>query len=134
LHISADKAANGIQPAAKHFFFSPAHTLTVTWSDGVTANVDLSPVIAQGDVFASLQDAVYFVEKTRVVTDRLGLEWAEPRRISPQTRCVFGRSPRKVKRSSATWICNRTLLCLALPFFETVTSGAFHLERGPPSG
>ena len=38
----------------------PDHTVTVTWSDGVEAVVDLSPVIAKGDVFASLQDGHYF--------------------------------------------------------------------------
>jgi hypothetical protein len=53
----------------------PNHTLTVTWSDGVSAIVDLSPVIAKGNVFAPLQDAAYFVGKMRVATDRLGLEW-----------------------------------------------------------
>jgi hypothetical protein len=57
----------------------PNHTLTVTWSDGVTAVVDMSPVIAQGNVFAPIQDAGYFVEKMRIATDRLGLEW--PNRV-----------------------------------------------------
>jgi Protein of unknown function (DUF2442) len=55
------------------------HTVTVTWSDGVTAVVDLSPVVAKGNVFAPLQDAIYFVEKMRVAADRLGLEW--PNRV-----------------------------------------------------
>lgn len=57
----------------------PNYTVTVTWSDGITAIVDLSPVIAKGNVFAPLQDAAYFVEKMRVATDRLGLEW--PNRV-----------------------------------------------------
>ncbi len=57
----------------------PNHTLTVTWSDGVTADVDLSPVIAKGNVFAPMADAAYFVEKMRIATDRLGLEW--PNRV-----------------------------------------------------
>jgi hypothetical protein len=57
----------------------PNHTVTVTWSDGVTADVDLSPVIAKGNVFAPMQDATYFVAKMRVATDRLGLEW--PHRV-----------------------------------------------------
>jgi hypothetical protein len=37
----------------------PDHTLTVTWSDGVTAVVDMLPVIAQGDVVAPMRDAAY---------------------------------------------------------------------------
>jgi hypothetical protein len=55
------------------------HTVTVTWSDGVTADVDLSPVIAKGNVFTPLADAAYFVAKMRIATDRLGLEW--PNRV-----------------------------------------------------
>ncbi len=57
----------------------PNHTLTVTWSDGVSAVVDMSPVIAQGDVFAPMRDADYFVGKMRIATDGLGLEW--PNRV-----------------------------------------------------
>jgi hypothetical protein len=57
----------------------PNHTVTITWSDGVTAVVDLSPVIAKGNVFAPMQDATYFVERMRVAPDRLGLEW--PNRV-----------------------------------------------------
>jgi hypothetical protein len=58
---------------------SPDHTVTVTWSDGMTAVVDLAPLIAKGDVFAPMQDAAYFVGKMRIATDRLGLEW--PNRV-----------------------------------------------------
>jgi hypothetical protein len=57
----------------------PNHTVTVTWSDGVTADVDLSPVIAKGNVVVPMQDASYFVAKMRIATDRLGLEW--PNRV-----------------------------------------------------
>ena len=57
----------------------PDHTVTVIWSDGVTADVDLSPVIAKGKVFAPMQDARYFVDNMRVAPDRLGLEW--PNRV-----------------------------------------------------
>ena len=55
------------------------HTLTVTWSDGLSAVVDMSPVIAHGGVFAPMRDADYFVGKMRIATDRLGLEW--PNRV-----------------------------------------------------
>ena len=53
------------------------HTLTVTWSDGVSAIVDMSPVIALGNVFAPMQDADYFVGKMRIAADSLGLEWPD---------------------------------------------------------
>ena len=55
----------------------PNHTVTITWSNSVTADVDLSPVIAKGNVFASVADAAYFVAKMRIGTDRLGLEWPD---------------------------------------------------------
>jgi hypothetical protein len=64
-----------IQKATAH----PDHSVTITWSDGVEAVVDLAPVIAKGKVFAPLQDPGYFVEKMRVADDRLGLEW--PNRV-----------------------------------------------------
>ena len=57
----------------------PDQTVTVTWSDGVSADVDLSPVIAKGNVFAPMADAAYFVTKMRIAVDRLGLEW--PNRV-----------------------------------------------------
>jgi hypothetical protein len=55
------------------------HTVTITWSHGVEAMVDLGPIVAKGKVFAALQDASYFVERMRAAADRLGLEW--PNRI-----------------------------------------------------
>ena len=55
------------------------HTLTITWSDGVEAVVDLGPVVAKGKVFATLQDPAYFVEQMQIADDRLGLEW--PNRV-----------------------------------------------------
>jgi hypothetical protein len=64
-----------IQKAIAH----PDHTLTITWSNGVGAMVDLGPVVAKGKVFAPLQDPAYFVENMRVANDRLGLEW--PNRV-----------------------------------------------------
>jgi hypothetical protein len=57
----------------------PDHTVTVTWSDGVTAAVDLLPVIAKGNVFTPLKDPRYFVDEMRIAPDRLGLEW--PNRV-----------------------------------------------------
>jgi hypothetical protein len=57
----------------------PDHTVTVIWSDGVEAVVDLSPVIAKGNVFAPLQDGHYFAANMRIADDRLGIEW--PNRV-----------------------------------------------------
>src|SRR4051795_2467158 len=57
----------------------PDHTMTVTWSDGVSAVVDLAPAIAKGRVFAAMREPSYFVERMRVAEDRLGLEW--PNRV-----------------------------------------------------
>jgi hypothetical protein len=55
------------------------HTVTITWSDGVSAVVDLAPVVAKGKVFTEMQEPGYFVEHMRVADDRLGLEW--PNRV-----------------------------------------------------
>lgn len=51
------------------------HTVTITWSDGVEAAVDLGLVVAKGKVFAAMQDPAFFVGKMRIADDRLGLEW-----------------------------------------------------------
>jgi len=64
-----------IEKATAH----PDHTVTVTWSDGVEAVVDLAPVIVKGKVFAAMREPAYFVENMRVADDRLGLEW--PNRV-----------------------------------------------------
>jgi hypothetical protein len=57
----------------------PDHTVTITWSDGVVAAVDLGPVVAKGKVFAAMQDPAFFVEHMHIAGDRLGLEW--PNRV-----------------------------------------------------
>lgn len=62
-----------IRKAAAH----PNHKVTVTWSDGVAAVVDLAPVVAKGKVFAAMQDPDYFTRHMRVADDRLGLEWPD---------------------------------------------------------
>ena len=54
-------------------------TVTVTWSDGVTARIDLGHVVAKGNAFAPLQDAGHFAARMQVAADRLGLEW--PNRV-----------------------------------------------------
>ncbi len=57
----------------------PDHTVTVIWSDGVTAAVDLAPVVVKGNVLTPMEDADYFVGRMRITTDKLGLEW--PNRV-----------------------------------------------------
>lgn len=57
----------------------PDHTVTIIWSDGVEAVVDLAPVVGKGKVFTPLQDPGYFVKEMRIAHDRLGLEW--PNRV-----------------------------------------------------
>lgn len=64
-----------IEAATAH----PDHTVTVTWSDGVRAVVDLAPVIAEGKAFAAMRQPGFFVEHMRIADDRLGLEW--PNRV-----------------------------------------------------
>ena len=53
----------------------PDHRVSITWSDGVTAEVDLSPVLTTGPVFEAMRDGRYFAGRMRVADDRLGLEW-----------------------------------------------------------
>jgi hypothetical protein len=48
-----------IEKATAH----PDHTVTITWSDGVEASVDLGPVVAKGKVFTAMQDPAFFVEQ-----------------------------------------------------------------------
>jgi hypothetical protein len=55
------------------------HTVSITWSDGVQAVVDLMPAIAKGKVFAPLRDPKFFVDQMRVADDHLGIEW--PNRV-----------------------------------------------------
>ena len=52
----------------------PNYAVTVTWSDGVSAVVDLAPVIAKGNVFCAHAGPTYFVEKMQIAPDRLDLE------------------------------------------------------------
>jgi hypothetical protein len=90
----------------------PDYTVTVTWSDGVTAAVDLAPVIAKGPVFAAMREPGYFVEHIRIAADRLGLEW--PNRVDfsadglrfrafpEEAEAEFGGKDRKASAAPAT--------------------------------
>ena len=59
----------------RHATPHPDGTVTITWSDNVTATVDLNPVVSKGRVFAPMQDAQFFVNGMKVAEDQLGLEW-----------------------------------------------------------
>ena len=51
------------------------HTVTITWSDGVTASVDLKPYVTRGGVMAPLQDMTFFREKMAILDRGLGITW-----------------------------------------------------------
>ena len=53
----------------------PDHTVTIAWSDGITAAVDLKTLVAKGNLFAPMQDPKFFVTNMRLAADRLGIEW-----------------------------------------------------------
>ena len=62
-----------IESAVAH----PDHTVTITWSDGVTGTVDFLPVIDRGGWFTPLRDGDYFVSTMVVLPDGAGLTWPE---------------------------------------------------------
>jgi hypothetical protein len=51
------------------------HSVTITWSDGARARVDLGRFIARGGVFAALGDAGWFVREMRILPAGIGLAW-----------------------------------------------------------
>lgn len=57
----------------------PDFTVSITWSDGIAATVDLTPAIAKGVVFAAMRDPAYFAANMHIAGDRIGLEW--PNRV-----------------------------------------------------
>ena len=55
----------------------PDHTVTVTWSDGVSGVVDFLPIIDRGGWFTPLRDGDYFVATMTVLPGGRGLTWPE---------------------------------------------------------
>jgi hypothetical protein len=53
----------------------PDHTVAITWADGVSGTVDFAPFIARGELFAQLQDPLYFVQEMRILRGGIGLTW-----------------------------------------------------------
>jgi hypothetical protein len=62
-----------IETAAAH----PDHTVTITWTDGVTGVVDFLPVIDRGGWFTPLRDGDYFVATMVKLPNGAGLTWPE---------------------------------------------------------
>jgi hypothetical protein len=55
----------------------PDHTVTFTWSDGVSGVVDFLPIIDRGGWFTPLRDGDYFVATMVVLPGGAGLTWPE---------------------------------------------------------
>jgi len=53
----------------------PDHTVTVTWSDGMSATVSLAPYLDKGAVFEPLKDPDHFTREMRVMPGGIGLAW-----------------------------------------------------------
>jgi hypothetical protein len=53
------------------------HTVTITWSDGVTGVVDFLPIIDRGGWFTPLRDGDYFAATMIILPEGAGLTWPE---------------------------------------------------------
>lgn len=53
------------------------HTVTITWSDGLTAVVDFLPLFDRGGWFSPLRDPDYFVANMIRLPGGAGLTWPE---------------------------------------------------------
>jgi hypothetical protein len=53
----------------------PDHTVTITWSDGISATVSLAPYLDKGGLFEALKDPDYFMREMRVMPGGIGLAW-----------------------------------------------------------
>ena len=58
-------------------FAHPDHTVTITWSDGVTGSIDFLPIIDRGGWFTPLRDPDYFVSTMVLLPGGIGLTWPE---------------------------------------------------------
>ena len=52
-------------------------TVTITWADGVSAEVDFLPLIDRGGWFSPLRDPDYFIATMIVLPGGRGLTWPE---------------------------------------------------------
>jgi hypothetical protein len=53
----------------------PDHTVTVTWSDGISATVSFAPCLEKGGLFDALKDPEYFTREMRMLPGGIGLAW-----------------------------------------------------------
>jgi hypothetical protein len=56
---------------------NPDHTVSITWSDGVSAVIDFLPIIDRGGWFTPLRDGDYFAATMIVLPAGAGLTWPE---------------------------------------------------------
>ncbi len=56
---------------------NPDHTVTIVWSDGVSAVVDFLPFFDRGGWFSPLREADYFMSTMIRLPDGAGLTWPE---------------------------------------------------------
>jgi Protein of unknown function (DUF2442) len=52
-------------------------TIRITWSDGVSAEVDFLPIIDRGGWFTRLRDGDYFTSTMVLPPDGTGVTWRE---------------------------------------------------------
>jgi hypothetical protein len=55
----------------------PDHVVSITWSDGVRAEVDFLPIIDRGGWFTPLRDGDYFAATMELLADGAGVTWPE---------------------------------------------------------
>ncbi len=55
----------------------PDHTVSVTWSDGVSAEIDFLPIIDRGGWFTPLRDGESFAASMIALPDGAGITWPE---------------------------------------------------------
>jgi hypothetical protein len=53
------------------------HTVTITWSDGVSAHIDFLPIIDRGGWFTPLREGDHFVSSMIKLPNGAGLTWPE---------------------------------------------------------
>jgi Protein of unknown function (DUF2442) len=56
---------------------NPDHTVSITWSDGVSSVIDFLPIIDRGGWFTPLRDGDYFATTMIVLLAGAGLTWPE---------------------------------------------------------
>jgi hypothetical protein len=55
----------------------PDHSVTLTWSDGISATVSFAPFLEKGGLFEALKDPEYFMREMRLLPRGIGLAWPD---------------------------------------------------------